>query len=157
MDQKNNIPLFTWADIERYHKGLMTAAERHALEKAALDDPMLADAIEGFETVDAETATNDIAFLRNELQKKISGKRFLFTTGSNSQQWLKIAALFLLVIGAGWLVFYFGNFSQQNTVAVNKNEETSKVAPGNIISDSVTTNDTAQINSITINPSAATN
>lgn len=154
MDQKNNIPSFTWADIERYHKGLMTAEERHALEKAALDDPMLADAVEGFETIDAETATNDIAFLRNELEKKIYGKKFLNDIGSNSHQWLKIAALFLLVIGAGWMVFYFGNFSQRNSVAINQNEVAPKEAPANTLSDTIANSDTAQINNIVSIPAA---
>ena len=40
---------YTAEDIRRYLNGEMAPAEMHALEKAALDDPMLADAIEGFQ------------------------------------------------------------------------------------------------------------
>ena len=35
-------------DIERYLNGNMTAKEMHELERAALNDPLLADAIEGY-------------------------------------------------------------------------------------------------------------
>ena len=38
---------YTAKDFERYHNGGMTAAEMHQLEKAALNDPMLADALDG--------------------------------------------------------------------------------------------------------------
>ncbi len=48
MATDNNIKNFTAADIEKYHKGLLSAKERHDLEKAALDDPFLADALEGY-------------------------------------------------------------------------------------------------------------
>jgi hypothetical protein len=46
MSSKNNG--FTASDIERYYSGKMSPQERHALEKAALDDPFLADALEGY-------------------------------------------------------------------------------------------------------------
>ena len=36
-------------DIQRYLKGQMSPEEMHAIETAALDDPFLADAIEGYE------------------------------------------------------------------------------------------------------------
>ena len=49
-DDDNNINRFTASDIEKYHKGLLSAQEKHALEKAALDDPFLADALEGYTT-----------------------------------------------------------------------------------------------------------
>ena len=38
---------YTAADFERYHSGKMSAGEMHALEKAAMEDPFLADALEG--------------------------------------------------------------------------------------------------------------
>ena len=48
MSNKNPIKHFNAYDIERYHKGLLSPKERHDLEKAALDDPFLADALEGY-------------------------------------------------------------------------------------------------------------
>lgn len=47
---------YTLADIERYLQGKMTAAEMHAMEKAALQDPFLSDAIEGYSHAPLSTA-----------------------------------------------------------------------------------------------------
>ncbi len=54
-------------DIEKYRRGELTSAEMHALEKRALQDPFLADALEGAESISAENFSADL----NELQKSI--------------------------------------------------------------------------------------
>ena len=41
-------------DIEKYRKGLLTEKEMHLLEKRALSDPFLADALEGAESIGSE-------------------------------------------------------------------------------------------------------
>ncbi|MFT3981216.1 MAG: carboxypeptidase-like regulatory domain-containing protein [Ferruginibacter sp.] len=53
------------ADFERYHSGKMPEAESHALEKAALDDPFLQDALDGYEFT--QTPQDDIAYLKEKL------------------------------------------------------------------------------------------
>lgn len=92
---------YTAKDIERYHKGGMTAAEMHQLEKAALDDPMLADALEGYRF--SKHPVTELANLQSRLQQRIGEEkkeqRTLFT-----QPWKRIAAMILLLAGAGWLV-----------------------------------------------------
>ena len=47
-DHKEHISQYSAADIQRYVQGKLSAAEMHAMEKAALDDPFLADAMEGY-------------------------------------------------------------------------------------------------------------
>lgn len=89
---------YSAADFERYYRGTMSPGERHALEKAALEDPFLADALEGY----AFTATpaDDLAAIRQALQGKEQKRRVLpFPLA-------RIAALFVLVIGAAALVLY---------------------------------------------------
>ena len=58
---------YSAADIQRYLQGNMSAADMHALEQAALDDPFLADAIEGMqqtlETHDAGLINTHLADL----------------------------------------------------------------------------------------------
>jgi TonB family protein len=54
-------------DIEKYRRGELTSAEMHALEKKALQDPFLADALEGAESISAENFSADL----NELQQSI--------------------------------------------------------------------------------------
>ena len=79
-------------DIRRYRNGEMTGAERNALEKKALNDPFLADAIEGAETVDINEFSGDV----NELSQKIrKSKRTIWLTP------LRIAAGIFVVVGAG--------------------------------------------------------
>ena len=48
MSEEKNIINYTAADIEKYWKGKLSAAEMHAMEKAAMEDPFLSDALEGY-------------------------------------------------------------------------------------------------------------
>lgn len=93
---------FTARDIERYHAGEMEPRERHALERAAMDDPFLADALEGY--VYTDHASADLQLLRDRLNEKTKDKkRVIFFSREN--KWLKIAAAIILLAGAGWLTF----------------------------------------------------
>jgi hypothetical protein len=57
-DEKNIIN-YTAADIEKYWKGNLSSAEMHAMEKAAMDDPFLADGREYEKaTVHSESAAH---------------------------------------------------------------------------------------------------
>lgn len=80
-------------DIERYRKNLMTDAERHALEKKALSDPFLADALEGAESIAPQEFKADVAGLNKRLKGSNSGYGFV----------LRIAAGIAVVATAGWL------------------------------------------------------
>jgi len=108
---------YTAKDIERYHSGQLSSAEMHALEKAALDDLFLADALEGYQHTG--TATADLTSLQQKLQGRIQkeeGKRKTFFIGNN---WMKIAALFILFAGGGWLVFQmFADGNKKSEIAV---------------------------------------
>ena len=63
-----NDKLYTADDIMRYHSGLMPETEMHALEKAALEDPFLADALEGY--LNTSIPKEDLAEIRERLSKK---------------------------------------------------------------------------------------
>jgi CarboxypepD_reg-like domain/Gram-negative bacterial TonB protein C-terminal len=111
LSQKNNDIIFTAADIEKYHKGLMSYKERHALEKAALDDPFLAEALEGYSAapVNVNEEIDELKrrlAIRTEKNKSIK-LPFPFPL------W-KIAAMIVLVAGAGLLVYQLG-FNSKNT------------------------------------------
>src|SRR5579871_4767874 len=90
---------YTSADIRKYLEGRLSAEEMHAIEKAAMDDPFLSDAIEGFQNLSSQqsiTATNaDIRELQQRLQERISGKKrssLIFFTG-----WRAAAAVIVLL------------------------------------------------------------
>lgn len=90
---------YSAADIERYHAGQMPAHEMHALEKAALDDPFLADAVEGYQF--SATPAADLQSIRERLfEKQDENKR---RTVWMVPQWLKVAAILLVLAGGTWL------------------------------------------------------
>ncbi len=99
---------YSAADIERYHKGRMAPDEAHALERAALDDPFLSDAIDGY--VHTPTPAADIALLKNRLKNR-SGK-VITMPEKGFQNWLRVAAFVVLLAGAGWLVYLLAGGGQ---------------------------------------------
>lgn len=89
---------FNYDDIARYHSGEMSAAEMHFLEKAALNDPMLMDAMDGYLKVAVDQ--KEIVELKTKIIKveKPSGlffNRQLFYT-------LSLAASLLVVVFVGY-------------------------------------------------------
>jgi TonB family protein len=84
-------------DIQRYRDGSLTGAERNALEKKALNDPFLADALEGAETVTPEQLSSDLLDLAQRIRKEDDA--FRFTS-------LRIAAGVALLVGVGSLLYW---------------------------------------------------
>lgn len=108
MSKHNNIKSFSADDIERYHHGLVTAAERNALEKAALEDPFLADALEGFMTMPVDKAS-DMKELKDRLRKRLDEKNKIIpiAPGKSKRYYFQIAAMVLLMAGAGWFFYQY--------------------------------------------------
>ena len=61
-------------DIKKYLKGELSPAEMHALEKKALNDPFLEDALTGAAQLDSESFDSDVKKLRASLEQRISQK-----------------------------------------------------------------------------------
>jgi hypothetical protein len=114
-DNSNHIKTFTAEDIRNYWSGKMSPREMHALEKASLDDPFLADALEGYSAVNNQTATSDIDWLRKNLSaaKKEEKKAVpLF-----KQSWMRVAAALIIIGGLGTLSYFLLSPSQNKHVA----------------------------------------
>ncbi|HSF46706.1 MAG TPA: energy transducer TonB [Chitinophagaceae bacterium] len=94
-------------DLQRYVDGKMDQAEMHAIEKAALDDPFLSDAIEGIRDM-RPNLKEDIKEMQHKLEEKKQEER--------KRKWLPIVlaiALLLSLSFGGWLIFRNdGNSSQ---------------------------------------------
>lgn len=120
MSSKDNN--YSASDIERYHAGTMTASERHALEKAALEDPFLADALEGY-TYSA-TAQLDLEKIKARLIEKQSSKRRPFLLINNN--WLKAAAIFVFIAGIAWILYLATTPEKQNLALEPQVEKTKK-------------------------------
>ena len=89
-------------DIERYLRGELSPAEMHALEKAALNDPFLAEALEGIDHAGADNFLDDLHSLnrkvheRTRQRKSRTVKMLGWTAG--------LAATVLLIAVSGFLV-----------------------------------------------------
>ncbi|MEJ7739536.1 MAG: carboxypeptidase-like regulatory domain-containing protein [Chitinophagaceae bacterium] len=128
MSNFNNIKQYTAADIERYVNGQMPAAEMHALEKAALDDPFLADAIEGYGALEpAEGKLRaDLEELQDRLRDKIGQRGKLVPLQRSAWWW--VAAAMLILIGTGTLLFTLIPMSETRKPSIASNEVL--IAPG---------------------------
>jgi hypothetical protein len=120
--RNNDINNFTAEDIRKYLSGKLTPVEMHAIEKAALEDPFLAEAIEGLsESIEKEGEFKVSSEL--EILKKEFGSRHHSTETSAVPApvkkllwWKPVAAAAVLLIGA------FAAYNLLNTNSSDRRE-----------------------------------
>lgn len=115
---------YSAADIIRYHTGKMPFEEMNEMENAALEDALLADAIEGYENKD--NIDNDLALLREKINNRGSKKsgtnvRKLFTS-------LSIAASLLIVFSIAYFLMN-KNEKKQQQLSSKDNNPTQNISP----------------------------
>jgi hypothetical protein len=93
-EQPKNMKPYSLEDIERYLQGKLSPAEMHELEKAAVQDPFLADAIEGYQATDLTIAKQDLADLHNRLS---SGPAKIIPAPVKRNTWWRVAAAVTIV------------------------------------------------------------
>ncbi len=121
MASDNNIQHFTAVDIEKYHKGLLSSAAMNAMEKAALDDPFLADALEGY-ALPGVNATADIAELKKRLEERTEQAKVIpmnpvADSKRNNFKILRAAVILAFVAGAAFLMYQFNYKNKPNEIA----------------------------------------
>ena len=110
--------IYTAADFERYYSGTMPVDEMYELEKAALEDPFLADALEGYTY--APSFSDDVNELKEKLNEKQKKKKVFFIASVAQSGWWRIAALFVIIAGASYF-FYKTNYkNKENSLARNE-------------------------------------
>jgi hypothetical protein len=114
-------------DIEKYLKGELTPAERHALEKKALSDPFLADALEGAEQIEVSAFSNDV---RDLTQKIGDQKEKSLWTWS-----LRIAAGLAFVIASTYIVWQ--TIQPEHESKELAHEKNQPVIPEPVVADSI--------------------
>ena len=104
----------TWSmtDVRKYLAGELSAREMHDLEKAALDDPFLTDALEGLATranpaapgneAQPSALDHDLTELRARLDARVNVKK----KRSVIPLWMRVAAAVILLAGLGSTVYY---------------------------------------------------
>lgn len=143
---------YTAADFERYHSGRMSEAEMHAIEKAALQDPFLAEALEGY--IHTNSPVQDIDELKEKLLQK-KKKKNVFLLIKKQNRWLRIAALFVLIAGIGYMAYQL-NFNKESHMLAFKKDSNKNVSAEkkNIIppNDSINTQQQTAVSTLTSKP-----
>jgi hypothetical protein len=107
--------------IRRYLNGEMSASEMYALEKQALDDPFLADAIEGMQSQSTSQLNTGIADLQNRLKERIDGRNIRIPV---TVMWMRAAAAVAVLALIGIAGYYLlNNDSEQKQVIVQVKPE----------------------------------
>lgn len=96
------------SDIEKYRRGELSATEMHRLEKHALSDPFLSDALEGSEHISHKDLAADLNEI-NAAIKSRSAKRIIFSP-------LRIAATVILLVSVTLFVYINREKTVQETV-----------------------------------------
>jgi cytoskeletal protein RodZ len=151
---ENNHISFTAADIRKYHEGKLTPGEMHELEKAALEDPFLADALEGF-AVDGVQLPGDTDELKKRLEERVADNKVIPLRLPKPFSWLRAAAMIVAVVGAGLLVYQFG-FNQQKEANIAQTTAQEKVLQDTVASVTPLNHDTVSTPAIpgTVQPPA---
>lgn len=113
---------YNYNNIERYLGGRMSSAEMHAFEEAMMDDPMLADAVEGYRSAAGATnATEDLSLLREKLKAENTNQAKVVK--GSFRQWMSIAAGLVVLLSAAVVLYrIFGADDQpvkEETIAKN--------------------------------------
>jgi hypothetical protein len=118
-----------YISIKNYLEGKLSPQESHDLEKRALDDPFLADAIEGF-SISKIPADSQLSILQRRLEEHIALQQEKKSSLNFSWQRLSIAAAAgLLFITAG-ILFWMYHFQQkQSQVSQGVEVNISEVSP----------------------------
>lgn len=131
---------YTAEDLLRYAQGKMSTAERHALEKAALDDMFLSEAMDGYisamditltgsRKLDLESGQlvshgiSQLDDLRKIMADKAADKierKQAPVVSMLRNKWLQTAVAIVFLFGAaGWLFSVFNNKPTEHEVAIN--------------------------------------
>jgi TonB family protein len=139
VSEEKNIINYTAADIEKYWNGKLSAAEMHAMEKAAMDDPFLADALEGYKNINVADAGLDS--LRDRLDKRVGAFVPVLNLKRKRFTWVRAAAAIIIIVGLGLLVqqLVFKNRTENSIAIIEKKEKQPESAANNdrIQSDSI--------------------
>ena len=123
---KENNKKYNAIDFAHYHSGAMPPEERHALEKAALEDPFLADALEGY--AHSKDPGNELNEIRMRLDEKRKQQKFFSIFSLSSGGWWKIAAMFILFAGVGYFFYATNSGKESSLVVKNENPPTLSLA-----------------------------
>ena len=152
MSEEKNIINYTAADIEKYWKGKLSTAEMHAMEKTAMDDPFLADALEGYKNA----SLADLDSLKERLHKRVGAVVPILNLKRKRFTWVRAAAAIIIIVGAGLLVqqLVFNDRNKNSIATLEKDDKKPKSDTRNdqVTPDSINKQVPTQPGSVTSKP-----
>ena len=120
------------------------------MERAALDDPFLAEAMEGYAGAGINIGT-DISLLKEKLDERTSkSKMIVLPMRGAVSGWWKIAAMIIIIAGGGLLVYQFAFNKQSNETAQLQKVNRKLEVPVGTVTDSVRNNDSGFLNNVAV-------
>jgi len=102
VSDNKTIKNFSAADIEKYWNKKLSPAEMHEMEKAAMDDPFFADALEGYQNSNNPVA--ELAALQERFNKKNQEETPVIPLLRKKYYWFRVAAAIIVLVGSGLLI-----------------------------------------------------
>lgn len=121
---------YSFEDIEKYFQGKMTAAEMHELEKAALQDAFLADAVEGYKNSSLQQSQQDLKDIRNKILNKKEKTKVVPLIPSKKWVWIAASVVGIILTGS---LFWLNNKSIQSSNLVVTKSATAPKSKANSI------------------------
>lgn len=121
---------YSHTDIQRYLQHKMSPQEMHEFEKALMNDPFLADALEGFSASDAALAEAHIAAIERSLTND-QQKAKVVPLAVQKTAWWKVAAIIFIIVSAGVITYSVVN----NGNTVTHNNQIAATAPVEITTE----------------------
>ncbi len=140
---KNNAT-YSAKDFANYHSGNMSNMDMHALEKAALEDPFLADALDGY--LHADNYQLELSAINKKLSESNSSNKVIKLKPTIQSYWWRIAAAAAVFIGLGYVFINFNKKTADNTIAqittikeptLNQNTNDSTVVINNLKTNTI--------------------
>jgi TonB family protein len=104
-------------DIDKYLKGQLTPAQMHALEKKALSDPFLAEALQGVGSLRSGEFQTDMADLQARIDKRSHSKSVVWMWAG------RVAAGLLFLAVSTFMVIFLSNRQEDSTDSLALNKE----------------------------------
>jgi len=135
--------IYTAGDIEKYFSGKLSSIQMFEMEKAALDDPFLAEAMEGYEGMRDKEWKKQLALVRKQVAESGSDAKVIPLHRSTGNKWWKTAAAVLVIGGGAALTFILtkNNSQEKSSSEIAQTVTTPAVSPA--------TKDTTALPSVT--------
>jgi CarboxypepD_reg-like domain len=118
---------YSAADIEKYLRGELSPREMHDLENAALEDPFLADALDGISMLPSGPGS-DLDELHTRLNARVTAGQGRNNIRRAIPRW-SIAASVILLLGIGCAVYYTFLTNGRSKIVVSSSPSVTSSSP----------------------------